>query len=47
MNTKNILSINAESVQAICMANSLNNQGYCVVGFLQNIGMVAFSIEKM
>lgn len=47
MNTKNISPINAESVQAICLANSLYNQGYRIVGFLQNIGMVGFSAEKM
>lgn len=28
MNTKNILAINAESVHAICLADSLYNQGY-------------------
>ena len=30
---KNILLINAEGVQAICMARSLRNQGHRVVGF--------------
>ena len=33
MNTKNILLINAEGVQAICMARSLRKQGHRVVGF--------------
>lgn len=48
MNTKNISPINAESVQAICLANSLYNQGYRVVGFLQNIGMASWLfVEKM
>lgn len=33
MNKKNILLINAEGVQAICMARSLRKQGHRVVGF--------------
>lgn len=33
MKTKNILLINAEGVQTICMARSLRKQGHRVVGF--------------
>ena len=33
MNKKNILLINAEGVQAICMARSLRKQGHYVIGF--------------